>query len=69
MKHRPTIDDLTAVHDVQFLDKRGQFIQVTLDMEESVWYCDLCGSLDGNVREGVCYSCGDDPEEFDYGCY
>lgn len=62
------IDDLVAVHDVQTLDQRGQFIRVSLDGEESTWYCDLCGSLDVDVYEGVCYGCRAEEEEEDDDC-
>jgi len=65
MKDISSIDDLTAIYDVQFLEQKGQFIRVTTDLEESAWYCDLCGSLDVDAHEGICYNCGETEEEED----
>lgn len=62
MKTPETIDDLTELYQVEFLEEKGQFIRVSTDLEESVWYCDLCGSLDVDAHEGVCYNCGEDDE-------
>lgn len=62
MKGPKTIDDLTRLYETEFLESKGQFTRVTTEYEESVWYCELCGSLDVDAHEGVCYNCGEGDE-------
>ena len=69
MKCEPkTIDELGKLHACDWLEDKGQFSRVTTDPEESAWYCTLCGSLNVDAHEDVCYDCGEDVGEFDDTC-
>lgn len=60
MKKYKTIYDLQEDFDCEFLDKKGQFIRVTTEPEESAWYCEVCGSLDVDPYDYGCGNCGNE---------
>lgn len=48
----------------EWLEDKGQFTRVATETEESVGFCTLCGSLDVDAHEGVCFNCGEDSDEY-----
>lgn len=60
-----TIDELRVRCDCEWLEDKGPFTRVTTEAEESAWYCTMCGSLDVDAHEGVCFNCGEGLEEED----
>lgn len=54
-----TIDQLSEQYDCEWLEDKGQFARVTTAPEESAWYCTLCGSLDVEAHDNLCFNCGE----------
>lgn len=63
-----TIDDLREQYDCEWLEDRGQFSRVTTEPEQSAWYCTVCGSLDCDPHEDICYGCGEESDDICTSC-